>query len=244
MLWQLSSTAFSSVLLMVLKPTLVLIPVALYAERTIRTCQEEEWMEIELWRAFACFFFQSELPRRRKSRVCAGVFIPGRGHWWRQCAWKSSSDYSANVHLLPLLLPHFCSLSLLLIMASPQLSFFFLFFTSETIQFPFPGDVWGHCFDSDELQKWENQTFILTALPLLPLGLDHQDHSRSSQGLITELCKKGDPWYWNYCWYHKIFWLLLAAGPDPVSTTCRPPISSMGVPQAGVWGLPAPLRSV
>lgn len=71
--------------------------------------------------------------------------------------------------------------------------------------------------DSDELQKWENQTSILTALPLLPLGPDHEDHSRSSQGLITELCKKGHPCYWNDCWYHKILWLLLATGPDPVS---------------------------
>lgn len=60
-------------------------------------------------------------------------------------------------------------------------------------------------------------TSILTALSLLPLGLDHQDHSQGSQALITELCKKENPWYWDYCWYHKIFWLLIARGPDPVS---------------------------
>lgn len=60
-------------------------------------------------------------------------------------------------------------------------------------------------------------TSILTALFLLPLGLDHWDHSQSSQGLITELCKKEDRSYWNYWWRAKIFWLLIAPGPDPFS---------------------------
>lgn len=48
---------------------------------------------------------------------------------------------------------HCCSLSLFLIIASPQLYLFFLFFTLETIWFFFPGDVQGHRFDSDNLQK-------------------------------------------------------------------------------------------
>lgn len=219
MLWHLPSTVLSSVAVMVLKPTFALIHVALYAEGTSRTCQEEEWMETELWRASPGLIFHSELPRRSKTKVRDCAFIPGRSQWWWQCTWKSSRDYSANVHLLSLLHPHCCSLSLLFILSSPQLSFFFFFpfFPSETIQFLFPGDVWGHHFNSDELQKWENQTSILTALPLLPLGPDHQDHSWSRQGLITEVYEKGDSSYWNYYLYHKIFWLLLATGPDPVS---------------------------
>lgn len=189
----------------------------LYVQKGLgRTCQEEEWMETEVWRASESLIFHSELPRRRKNRVCACAFIPGRGHWWWQCAGRT------RVTILQMcIFFHYCSLtgaiSLLFIMASSQLSFFFLFFVSETIQFLFPGDVWGHHLDSDGLRKWEKQTSVLTALPLLPLGQDHQDHSWSSQGLITELCKKGDPSYWNYYLYHKIFWLLLATGPDPVS---------------------------
>lgn len=77
-LGQLSSTVFLNVALAVSKPTLALIHVALYAEGTSKTCQEEERMDTELWRA--SLLFHSELLKTRKSRECAFAFIPRRGH--------------------------------------------------------------------------------------------------------------------------------------------------------------------
>lgn len=77
-LGQLSNTVFLNVTLAVLKPTIALIHITLYAEGTSNTCQKEERMDTELWRAI--LFFHSELLQTRKSRVCACAFIPRRGH--------------------------------------------------------------------------------------------------------------------------------------------------------------------
>lgn len=133
-------------------------------------------------------------------------------------------------------------LSLFLIMLSPQLSFFFLFFTSETSQFPFPGDVWGSSFDSDEPHSERENPFWLPCpcfllawtikIKVKQLRINYGDVQARRSLVLEQLLIS-----------QNILTVFSHRARSCQQATCGPPISSTGVPQAGSWGLPAPLRS-